>query len=574
MSMNWENAEADFDVVICGGGLAGLTLARQLQLEHPEVSVAVIDRLKRPLPEAGFKVGESMVELASYYLRDVVGLADYLDREHLRKLGLRMFFPSPTGDFADRPEVGLRTFASFPTHQIDRGRLENDLRSMVEKDGAHMLEGARIDSISLGSKGGLHKVSFYHGTDDDLKSVTAKWVIDSSGRSRTLQRQLGLATVREADHNAVWFRVPGRLDVDDLVPKENTEWHDRVPGQKRYFSTNHLTNKGYWVWIIPLSSNHTSVGIVALKDLHPIEKFKSPDLARKWLADKEPHFAKYLEGFEFTDFGAIRSYSHSSKQVFSADRWACTGDAGVFADPLYSPGSDLISFANCCISWMIGEDKAGRLTETAVEEKSRFVISIGELLTRSIQINYHIMGSANAMGAKLIWDFTAGWAVVQPLMFGKSFLDSEMHAKVRAPGRQFFFLSLQTNKLFADWAEAKGGNVDYKFIDYLSMESIRALRTRNLVPGKPIEELVADQVANMNLMEELAIAIFRVAVADVHPEHAHRLEGRWLNAWSINLDVTTWEKNGLFTPRTPARDITHLTEPLEAMFHVRQPQMM
>jgi len=80
-----------YDVVIGGGGLAGLSLARQLSLYMPEVSVAVVDPLVRPLPEAAFKVGESSVEVGARYFGEVLQLAPYLTQKHYRKFGLRYF---------------------------------------------------------------------------------------------------------------------------------------------------------------------------------------------------------------------------------------------------------------------------------------------------------------------------------------------------------------------------------------------------------------------------------------------------------------------------------------------------
>ena len=45
----------------------------------------------------------------------------------------------------------------------------------------------------------------------------------------------------------------------------------------------------------------------------------------------------------------MKDYSYSSERVFSKDRWACTGEAALFADPFYSPGTDLIAVANTLI---------------------------------------------------------------------------------------------------------------------------------------------------------------------------------------------------------------------------------
>ena len=50
-------ASNDYDVAILGGGLAGLTLARQLVMERPNLRVAVIEKRQFPVPETTHKVG-------------------------------------------------------------------------------------------------------------------------------------------------------------------------------------------------------------------------------------------------------------------------------------------------------------------------------------------------------------------------------------------------------------------------------------------------------------------------------------------------------------------------------------
>ena len=50
-----------YDVVILGGGLAGLTLAIQLRQQFAAMQILVIERRAHPVPPAAHKVGESSV---------------------------------------------------------------------------------------------------------------------------------------------------------------------------------------------------------------------------------------------------------------------------------------------------------------------------------------------------------------------------------------------------------------------------------------------------------------------------------------------------------------------------------
>src|SRR5688572_1003911 len=99
------------DVVIAGGGLAGLTLARQLHLEAPDVRVLVCEKRRHPAPEAAHKVGESSVEIGAHYFKTILHLEAVLERDHLPKLGLRYFFPYENNrDLARRVELGDSVF--------------------------------------------------------------------------------------------------------------------------------------------------------------------------------------------------------------------------------------------------------------------------------------------------------------------------------------------------------------------------------------------------------------------------------------------------------------------------------
>src|ERR1700742_1722261 len=95
------------DVLVVGGGLAGLTLAIQLRRELPALSVRVIERRQHPVPHAAFKVGESTVEIGAHYFETVLGLKSHLERDQLRKFGFRFFFSDGKDDIAVVTELGV-----------------------------------------------------------------------------------------------------------------------------------------------------------------------------------------------------------------------------------------------------------------------------------------------------------------------------------------------------------------------------------------------------------------------------------------------------------------------------------
>ena len=95
------------DVLIMGGGLAGLSLAIQLRREVPALSVRVLERNRHPVPEAAFKIGESTVEIGAHYFDTVLGLKPHLEQCQLRKFGFRFFFSEGREDLNRTVELGV-----------------------------------------------------------------------------------------------------------------------------------------------------------------------------------------------------------------------------------------------------------------------------------------------------------------------------------------------------------------------------------------------------------------------------------------------------------------------------------
>ncbi|GHO48032.1 NAD(P)/FAD-dependent oxidoreductase [Ktedonospora formicarum] len=499
-----ENHTPDqYDVAILGGGISGLTLALELKKNRPSMRILVIDKQKHPVPEAAHKVGESSVEIAAHYLRDILGLKEHLETQQIRKFGLRMFFTNADNkDITRRVELGSTEFPPLATYQIDRGRLENMLGKLLPEQGVNFLDGVKVQQIMLRPEQDTHCITVNQGGQE--RQISARWVVDASGRSALLQRQLGLAKKWGHAANSAWFRVKHPIDINTW--SDDPAWHSRIPKGDRSLSTNHLMGPGYWVWIIRLASGSTSVGIVADANVHPFEGFNLFERAMAWLHEREPQLAQLIEEHrdEVQDFRVMRDYSYGCQQLYSGERWCLTGEAAVSLDPLYSPGSDMIAISNGLICDLITRDMKGEDIQSRAAINDRLFLNLASIWINIYEKQYSLMDKAQVMVSKIIWDTAFYWGVFGLLYFHHAFRDIAESPGIATNLAKIAQLSNRVQAFYREWHSIADKEAADTFVDLYSpinfMVKLHAGMDAKLSPS----ELDAQFAANVRLFEQLA----------------------------------------------------------------------
>ena len=525
--MNTVNASAQTqlqaDVVIMGGGLAGLTLALQLRQRFAQLNIVVLERMRHPVPEAAHKVGESSVEIGAHYFDTVLGLKEHLTTHQLKKFGFRFFFSEGSTQIDEVMELGASRYLATPSYQLDRGIFENYLGGHAKAQGVRFIDGARIVSFVMSDErtatssvnaADLHEVTFERDGIDHI--VTGRWLIDATGRAGLIKRKLDLAQPNDHDANAIWFRIDARIDMNEWSTDE--QWLNRCDPPYRWLSTNHLCGEGYWAWLIPLSSGSHSVGIVCDATIHPLKTMNSFERAMEWFAKYQPRLAQALADKRelLQDFVALRRFSYGCKQVFSGSRWALTGEAGVFLDPFYSPGSDFIAISNTYITELIAKDLANEPFVPFARLYEQFYFSFYRSTLSLYTGQYPIFGDPEVMPVKVIWDYTYYWGVLCQLFFQNRLTDLTVMSRMRDELSLCMALNEALQKLMREWSRVSAKRNSAQMLDQAALDWFAEL-------NRGLRDELDDAAFKVRLRETteqlkaLAAEIALTALAD-HPQ--------------------------------------------------------
>jgi flavin-dependent dehydrogenase len=538
-----------YDVAILGGGLAGLSLANQLMLARPNTKVLVTDKRAEPAPESAFKGGESSVENGAYYYREICGMRDHLDQEHIRKLGLRFFMPAgDNSDITQRVEfstppvkTGSLVHQKVFTHQIDRGVFENALFDRAVERGAHAFRGFRVEDVELIGGDGAHKVTL--SNEGMHTEITAHWVVDATGRFNLLRRKLGLQAESGHHINASWFRLKGGMDYEDWTDDE--EWLSE-PWERgvRKSATNHLMGKGYWVWLIRLKPGPISIGIVSDPRFHSFDEVNELPKALDWIKRHEPQLYKNLENRldEVQDFLVIEDCSYSATQFYGQERWCLAGEAAAFADPLYSPGSDYIAYLNSFSGDLICRELDGEDIEERLEFYNFFYTQLfGPGMFLYID-QYQCFDNPQVMMCKFLNDNMAYFSTLAFLFLHGKMTQLEDLGDVMDVFDTFVPLLERVQNLFKDWSQIDHRKFEKCGVQSTDFEPFNE-SYRDLGVDYDLDEMIERAHAKVKILQALAVWYWHMAAKQLPepPDFSRRI-----NPQVISLDPKKWEEEGLY----------------------------
>ncbi|BAZ49791.1 hypothetical protein NIES4103_24030 [Nostoc sp. NIES-4103] len=451
-----------YDVVIMGAGIAGVSQARHLLLNIPNIKVALVDPRPEERTEKDLKVGESTVEISTMFFGKELGLYDYLIENHPPKYGLNFHWPKHpenTDSIDDYHHIWCTRQPSLASTLMNRAKFERDVLKMNKEMGASFYNGRVID-VELTPGDALNIVKVKVG--DEYFDLQAKHVVDAAGRRLIIGRKTDNVISDSEDlygvnNGSAWVRVK---NVDRTIFHSG---YDPLGATcSHYYATNHMMGHGHWVWVIPTDTQtmEVSIGIAHHHQVIPASSVNTKEKFYAFLKENHNVLYQLVKSGEDIDFHYLPKLAHRSKTMFSEDNWYVVGDAAAIFDPFYSLGMVMMTFAIESTTEIIRAKLAGEPDA----EKKRAVYNAFNLGT--IRSNNHLihaherqLGHASIMSWRIFLENMWWFGIIVPLYVGKWHLDLKFLRKFGKQGRHII-TSLMTDvyKQFDELIE-RGANL-------------------------------------------------------------------------------------------------------------------
>ena len=300
------------DVIIAGCGPGGSSAATYLARAGRRVLVLEKETFPR------FHIGESLLPYNQAIFRDLGVLPAIQAAGFPKKFGAQFSlgnglistrFVFSRGKFTREPEV----------MQVERAKFDHILLKHARASGADVREGWSV----------LKTVSDADGVNVEARdpegknySFRAAFVIDASGRANLTGNQENLRVVYPRLKKLAVFGHFAGVGLDDGDAGGDTV-------------ITRLEDK--WFWIIPISAEKTSVGLVLDKDEFMKSNGSPQDIFQRWVESSPVMQQRMLRAQPVGLMQTTSDFSYFNRRL-AGGRVLRIGDAAGFMDPIFSAG--------------------------------------------------------------------------------------------------------------------------------------------------------------------------------------------------------------------------------------------
>jgi len=307
-----------YDVAIIGGGPAGSTAAALLARAGRRV--VVFEREKFPR----FHIGESLLPFSMKAFSRLGLHEKFLRAGFMKKFGGEIFGACSERGTKFYFKDGFRSQTDH-SYQVTRADFDKVLLDHAAECGADVHEQTAVERVEVANE----HVDLSVKWDSSSQNVRARYVIDASGRNSVLGTQFGI-----------------KKSYDHLQKLSIFAHYDDVWREEGRDGTLTLLIRGIdrWFWIIPLTAERTSVGVVLDGEVFRSSKLSPEDFLKQALAEQPIISKRMTNARRASKVYVATDFSYRSSKLHG-DRWLLAGDAAGFIDPIFSSGVFLAVFS-------------------------------------------------------------------------------------------------------------------------------------------------------------------------------------------------------------------------------------